>query len=423
VVNGPDTGAPAARFDAEDLDLAGGLTFVLDVLLSDVRVGETIEITSRNPGLTHELPAWARGTGNELVASEPDGSRRVYRIRRGERAALMFRDRPELGVEVPDRRDGFGTRDWLIGSAARIQERADPATGFAPRGADVEPGAPAFPFTLNDRDRVWAANVASLYDQATAQQWDASTDIRWDALPQLPNHLERAVAQVMTHLAENEYAALYVPARFIPRIHPHFTEVVLFLSTQITDEARHIEAFTKRALANGAGLGRSAAITQQSLKSLLEQEDFSQASFLLSVLGEGAFLDYLSFVERYAPDPVTADIVRRARVDEARHVAFGVEHARYFLAADPDRAELLRAAVEQRAEFLSQTSGATPHVEEALVILAAGGLSPGSLPDAVRAVRELHESMHRHRMGRLRSLGFGDETAEAISELHSANFM
>ena len=97
----------------------------------------------------------------------------------------------------------------------------------------MEPGAPAFPFALNERDRLWAANVASLYDQATAQQWDASTDIRWDDLPQLPNHLERAVAQVMTHLAENEYAALYVPARFIPRIHPRFTEVVLFLSTQI----------------------------------------------------------------------------------------------------------------------------------------------------------------------------------------------
>ncbi|MFL5791424.1 MAG: ferritin-like domain-containing protein [Actinomycetota bacterium] len=423
MVNEPDTGSPAATFDAEDLDLAGGLTFVLDVLLSDVHAGEMIEITSRNAGLIHELPAWARGTGNELVATEPDGARWIHRIRRGERPSLMFRDRPELAVEAPDRRDGFGTRDWLIGSAARIPERADPTTGFAPRGAEVELGSPAFPFTLSERDRVWAANVASLYDQATAQQWDASTDIRWDALPQLPNHLERAVAQVMTHLAENEYAALYVPARFIPRIHPHFTEVVLFLSTQITDEARHIEAFTKRALAGGGGLGRSAAITQQSLKSLLEQEDFSQASFLLSVLGEGAFLDYLSFVERFAPDPVTADIVRRARVDEARHVAFGVEHARYFLAADPDRAGVLRTAVEQRAAFLSQTSGATPHVEEALVILAAGGLRPGSLPDGVRAVRELHESMHRHRMGRLRSLGFDQQTAEAISELHTANFM
>ena len=57
------------------------------------------------------------------------------------------------------------------------------------------------------------------------------------------------------------------------------------------------------------------------------------------------------------------------------------------------------------------------------MILAAGGLSPGALPDAVRAVRELHGSMHQHRVGRLRSLGFDPETAEAISELHTANFM
>ena len=31
-------------------------------------VGEVLELTSRNPGLAHELPAWCRGTGNELVA-------------------------------------------------------------------------------------------------------------------------------------------------------------------------------------------------------------------------------------------------------------------------------------------------------------------------------------------------------------------
>jgi hypothetical protein len=416
-------GEPVTVFDAEDLDLAGGLAFVLDVLLSDVEVGASIEIASRNPGLAHELPAWARGTGNPIEASEPDGAGTSYRIRRGSHAALMFRDRPELGVDVPDRHGGFGTPEWLVATAGTIPDRADPATGFAPRGAEVEPGAPTFPFTLTERDRVWAANVASLYDQATAQRWDASTDIRWEAIPDLPDHLERAVAQIMTHLAENEYAALYVPAKFIPRIHPHFTEVVLFLTSQIADEARHIEVFTKRALANGAGLGRSAAITQESLRGLLVQEDFSQASFLLSVLGEGAFLDYLAFVERHAPDPVTADIVRRARVDETRHVAFGVEHARHYLAADPERAEVFRGAVRSRAAFLSQTSGATPHVEEALVVLAAGGLRPGALPEAVRAVRELHETMHLRRVGRLRSLGFDRASAEEISELHTANFM
>lgn len=143
----------------------------------------------------------------------------------------------------------------------------------------------------------------------------------------------------------------------------------------------------------------------------------------MSLLGEGAFLEYLAFVERYAPDPVTADVVRRARADESRHVAFGVEHARLFRAADPERGSVLRQAVERRAELLSQTSGATPHVEEALVILAAGGTSPGALPDGVSAVRDLHETMRKRRVGRLRQLGFDEPTANEISELHTANFM
>ncbi len=413
----------SARYDGADLGLAEGLMFAIDVHLSDLAPGEVLEVSSSNAGLAHELPAWCRGTGHRLVGAEPDGDRTLFHIERGARGSLMFADRPALPLQAPDRTEGFATPDWLIGLAGVVPDRADPATGFAPRGATVEAGSPPFPYTELERDRVWAHNIASLYDQATAQQWDASTDIAWDALPVLPAHVERAVAQIMTHLAENEYAALYVPSKFIPRIHPHFTEVVLFLATQVVDEARHIEAFTKRALASGGELGLSAAITQRSLRSLLEQEDFSQASFMLSVLGEGAFLEYLAFVERYAPDPVTADVVRRARADEARHVAFGVEHARLFLAADPDRSAVLRRAVEQRAEYLSQTSGATPHVEEALVILAAGGTSPGALPDGVRAVRELHEIMHRRRVGRLRQLGFDADAANDISEMHTANFM
>jgi TusA-related sulfurtransferase len=416
---------PAGRYDGDTLGLADGLMFALDVCLSEIEPGQILELTSANPAMVHELPAWCRGTGNELVASGSDGEgrRTLFRIRRGNRAALMFADQPDWGLIAPDRHDGFGTTEWLIGRAGEIPAHADPSTGFSPRGAVVETGAPPFPYTETERDHVWAQSVASLYDQAVGSRWNASTDIAWDSLPSVSVHLERAVCQIMTHLAENEYAALYVPAKFIPRIHPHFTEVVLFLSTQVVDEARHIEAFTKRALAGGGGLRYSTALTQASLQSLLQQEDFSQASFLLSVLGEGAFLDYLSFVERYAPDPVTADIARRARVDEARHVAFGVEHARHFLASDPDRAETLRQSVVRRASFLADASAGSPHIEEALVVLAAGGIGPGSLGEGVRAVRDLHRTMHRRRLGRLQQLGFGSEVAEEISALHTPNFM
>jgi TusA-related sulfurtransferase len=414
---------PAATFDAEDLDLASGLIVALDVCLSDVEVGEILELRSRNPAVAHELPAWCRGTGHRLLAHEPDGDVSVFLIERGELGSLMFKDRPEWGVTPAFRHDGFDTRDWLIGKAGEIPARADPNTGFAPRGAVIEEGAPPFPYTELERDRVWARNVASLYEQATASQWDASADIRWRDLRPLPVHLERAVCQIMTHLAENEYAALYVPARFLPRIHPHYTEVALFLATQVNDEARHIEAFTKRALANGGGLQVSSALTQTSLKSLLEQEDFSQASFLLSVLGEGTFLEYLAFVERFAPDPVTAEIARRARVDEARHVAFGVEHARHFLATDPDRGPGLLDAVRKRASYLADASGTTPHVEQALVILAAGGVTPSRIRDGVSHVRRLQRTMHERRITRLTQLGFTRDDAVEMSELHTPNFM
>ena len=109
--------------------------------------------------------------------------------------------------------------------------------------------------------------------------WDAIRDIPWRLLEPLDEELERAVCQLMTFLAENEYSALYVPAKWIARIHPHFAETVLFLSTQVSDEARHIEVFVKRALANGGGLQFCSASTEKSLKSLLDQEEFHSGEF------------------------------------------------------------------------------------------------------------------------------------------------
>src|SRR5262245_51589418 len=190
----------------------------------------------------------------------------------------------------------------------------------------------------------------------------------------------------MTFLAENEFAALYVPAKWIPRIHPHFVETIMFLSRQIADEARHIEVFTRRAAANGTGLQFSSASTQRSLKTLLDREDFLEASFLLSVLGEGTFLDLLRFIETHAPDPVTAEICRRARTDESRHVHFGMAHVRYYLTRDPSHYEELHASVRQRAAFMSAVTEVSPRVQEALAVLAAGGLDPERLAEGIERV-------------------------------------
>ena len=282
---------------------------------------------------------------------------------------------------------------------------------------------PEFPYTLNRRPEVWADNIADLYEQATAQQWNASTDIAWDSLPRLPDDVERAVCQVMTFLAENEYAALYIPSRFLPRINAQYTEVVLFLATVINDEARHIEAFTKRAVANGGGLQYSASLTEWSLHSLLVQEDYFQSSFLLHVLGEGTFLDLLDFLARFAPDPVTADVVRRARQDEGRHVAYGIAHVREQLRADPTKSEALVTAAEERSAVLQATTGANPMVMEALAIISGGGSLPEQMARGVEAVRALFNDMHEYRVRRMLQLGLDEATAQKISRLHTPNFM
>jgi hypothetical protein len=308
-------------------------------------------------------------------------------------------------------------------SAVPMPARADPSSGFAPRGARVEPGGPRYPFDLLERDHLAPPDVAQLYDQAVAAQWDATRDIPWDEVGDHPPALERAVCQVMTFLAENELSALYVPALFMPRIHPVYAEVTMFLATQLADEARHIDVFLKRARSRRGGLGISSATTAQSLLSLLEQRDFTEMSFLLSVLGEGTFLDLLRFVEDHAPDAATREIARRTRNDESRHVHFGLSHVRHALAHDERLYPRLEAAVRRRSATMHGAGGVPPPLQDALVVLAAGGTDPRAIARGYEAFRALLATMNDARVKRLMHAGFTPDQASAMSELHTPNFM
>ncbi len=164
-------------------------------------------------------------------------------------------------------------------------------------------------------------------------------------------------------------------------------------------------------------------MTEWSLQSLLLQEDYFKSSFLLHVLGEGTFLDLLQYIENHAPDPVTAEVVRRARLDEGRHVAYGIAHVRQQLRHDPTRVEELVASAEERSAVLQATTGVNPPVLEALTILGGGGSSPSQRRQGGEAVRELHRSMDDYRIRRMLQVGLDRPTAEKISQLHTPNFM
>jgi len=391
----PDS-TPKQFLELEDLSLSDGAPVLLRRALSSLSQGDWLEVRGDSANLGENLAAWCRTQG--LGYERRSGPLVLHRIQKG--------------IDLP-----------IVHSPCEVVESADPAWGLAPRGATIEAGGPQFAFPLKQKRDVWAQNLASVYKQAVANQWSAARDIPWKDLPKLPIELEHAVRQIMTFLTENEFAALYIPARFIPRIHPHYREVVEVLAMQVVDEARHAEAFTKRAQATGFELGTTASSGQFSLQTLLEEPDFTTAAFLLCVMGEGTFLTLLKFLQDHAPDPVTAELARLAHRDEARHVAFGTEHIRYVLQTDPDRRHSLAAAVERRSQVLASVSGLSPYVSDALVVLAGGGISIAQIRAGARRVLGLHREMDSSRRERLQSLGFNSEEASELSAYHTKNFM
>jgi TusA-related sulfurtransferase len=406
--------------DGGELPLGGGLLAIVRPALDQLEPGGILVVLSKSHSVREDLPSWCRAQRHEYLSVEEttDGLDR-HLISRG-RFSVPLRSAGDNSVL--ESRDGRLTAADVL-KVAPMQSHADPISGFAPRGAQIEPGGPSYPFTLNERDRAAPPEVAVLYDQAVSSQWDATSDIPWSKVRPLPADLERALIQVMTFLAENELSALYLPSRFISKIHPAYAEVAMFLATQLADEARHIDVFLKRARLCGRGLGISSVTTSRSLLSLLQTEDFTEAAFLLSVLGEGTFLDLLSFIERYAPDEATAELIRRARNDESRHVHFGMAHVRAGLAVDPSLYHRLEAAVRKRAAALHGINGVPAPLQDALTVLAGGSTQERAVAKGHTAFRELLETMHLNRIRRLGNAGFTPAQAKIISELHTPNFM
>jgi len=417
--SGHDTAA-AVAIDAGELTFGRGLLALVRPALQLLQPGGILAVNSRARSLTDDFHRWCQLQHHEYLGHDKAGDGTdQHMIRRGDLAVPAKEREAEVNLLI---KDGTITAADVLKSVP-MPSTADPASGFAPRGAQVEPGGPRYPFTLLERDHVSPPEVAELYDQAISSQWNANADIPWSKTPQLAPELERALGQVMTFLAENELAALYVPSKFVSQMHPAFAETAMFLATQMADEARHIDVFLKRARAGGGGLGVSSATTAQSLLSLLELTDFTEATFLLSVLGEGTFVDLLGFIEEHAPDEVTAEVVRRARSDETRHVHFGLVHVRHALQNAPTLYQRLENAVRRRATQMSGIGGAPEPLQDGLTILAAGGTAPKAVARGHEAFRELLHTMHDNRIKRLEHAGFTSEQADVLSQLHTPNFM
>jgi hypothetical protein len=288
------------------------------------------------------------------------------------------------------------TLDDINGGAYGVQgDRAADAT-YRPRGAAAWPGVARAGYGMRERSDVWAENASFLYEEAVQRQWSSATDIPWTQLTPLAEELERAMCQLCTFLTEVEFVAGDVPGKWIPQIPLEFFEAKLFLSSQVMDEARHLDVFRKRALANGGGLMQETGAA--GLRNIMDSRDFTEMSAIMHVLSEGFVQSLFRCGEWIGQTDVDKRIFRMCAQDESRHLAFGVMHLKYVLEQAPERREEIHAYLDKGEGNLYLEAQDNAMFEAVAMLLGGGREQIDKGMEKFLAVRKKQVNEYAHRL-------------------------
>jgi hypothetical protein len=264
------------------------------------------------------------------------------------------------------------------------------------RGAAAREGVPRVGYYLDKKADVWSDNATLLYEEAVQRQWSSATDIPWETLEPLPDEIERAFCQLCTFLTEVEFIAGDTPGQWVPRISNEHFETKLFLCSQIMDEARHLDVFRKRALANGGGLLQASPTS--SLRTIINARDFTEMSAIMHVQAEGFVQSMFRMGELIAQNEAEKRMFRLCAQDESRHLGFGVMHLKYTLEHEPERREEIHAYLDESENADPETGTFGIQVAEALILLLGGGrdnTDEGFNKFMALRKRQVQEYLHR----------------------------
>tara|TARA_B100001123_G_scaffold422145_1_gene530678 strand:+ start:22188 stop:23384 length:1197 start_codon:yes stop_codon:yes gene_type:complete len=319
--------------------------------------------------------------------------------------SLAWMDAPtEWGVRATqaDPVMGLTLGDIMVGSYGEVPDLWTDRTEIA-RGSSPTPGQEDMGYTIFEKAVVWAPSVADLYEWAIRDRWAPATDLGWGSLEALPGDVEHAICQVMTEYSERAYAEATVLGRWLPQISYGFIEMKLFMGSVIYDLGRHAEAFRKRALANGGGLGLQAPTDL--IRGAREARTFSELMTYL-FLQDSAFYTFFRFAGELAQNQLESDLYALVANDRKRLLDYQVERLESYLEAMPDRREEQQRYMH-KAEVRLAREWDDPAVREPLVLLLGGGRNQdGGGEKALHALRrrQVEEYLaHLDRVGFIRN--------------------
>ena len=233
--------------------------------------------------------------------------------------------------------------------------------------------------------------LRKLYEKAKVGQWNATTDLPWDT----EVDVEKTVAEdqallgtgidasmyigtpvekwddkkwlefgiesrnwSLSQFLHGEQGALICTAKIVETV-PWY-DAKLYASTQVVDEARHVEVFARYLDEKLGGEYQINSHLRMLLDDIVNDSRWDMTYLGMQVMVEGLALAAFGFLHQFTNEPLLKQLLRYVMSDEARHVAFGVLSLKevYDCMTDAemkDRQEFaFEAAIRMRDRFMQQ---------------------------------------------------------------------
>jgi len=231
-----------------------------------------------------------------------------------------------------------------------------------------------------------------LYEKAKTSQWNGQTDLdwsievdqeaiavfangaepNWDAMDFDPSGTPLAkwtskewtqwgIEQQNWSLSQfmhGEQGALLCTAKIVETV--PWIDAKYYASTQVMDEARHVEVFAKYLDTKLSGHYPINAHLKLLLDDIVSDSRWDMTYLGMQIMVEGLALAAFGFIHMMTTEPLLKQLLRYVMSDEARHVAFGVLSLKEYYAelSGPEIRErqefAFEAAVRMRDRFLQQ---------------------------------------------------------------------
>ena len=203
-----------------------------------------------------------------------------------------------------------------------------------------------------DYERTRAA-LGKLYERAKTSQWNGSTDLDWSTevdAEKVALELQAAIAQLRTRLVDlphsplkswgeqewtklameafkwrmsqflhGEQGALVCTAKIVETV--PWIDAKYYASTQVMDEARHVEVFARYLDTKLDGHYAVNPALQLLIDDILKDSRWDMTYMGMQIMIEGLALAAFGFMHHVTQEPLLKQLLRYVMSDEARHVA------------------------------------------------------------------------------------------------------